>query len=59
MGGEGGAEQHPTPARADWDGILVSATAEGDLVTVAWPREYKDPRTRVLEWRNPPHAVAD
>jgi hypothetical protein len=34
-------------------------TAEGDLVTVAWRREYKDPGTRVLEWRKPPHADAD
>jgi predicted SnoaL-like aldol condensation-catalyzing enzyme len=23
---------------------IVSVTAEGDLVTVAWPREYKDPK---------------
>jgi predicted SnoaL-like aldol condensation-catalyzing enzyme len=34
----------PTPIAAKLKSKIVSVTAEGDLVTVAWPREYKDPK---------------
>jgi predicted SnoaL-like aldol condensation-catalyzing enzyme len=34
----------PTPIQQKLRSKIVSVTAEGDLVTVAWPREYKDPK---------------
>ncbi len=34
----------PKPIGAKLISKIVSVTAEGDLVTVAWPREYKDPK---------------
>jgi predicted SnoaL-like aldol condensation-catalyzing enzyme len=34
----------PAPIAAKLKSKIVSVTAEGDLVTVAWPREYKDPK---------------
>ena len=34
----------PKPIEKKLNSKIVSVTAEGDLVTVAWPREYKDPK---------------
>jgi predicted SnoaL-like aldol condensation-catalyzing enzyme len=34
----------PKPIAKKLTSKIVSVTAEGDLVTVAWPREYKDPK---------------
>jgi predicted SnoaL-like aldol condensation-catalyzing enzyme len=34
----------PRPIEKKLRSKIVSVTAEGDLVTVAWPREYKDPK---------------
>ena len=34
----------PKPIQKKLTSKIVSVTAEGDLVTVAWPREYKDPK---------------
>ena len=34
----------PKPIEKTLKSKIVSVTAEGDLVTVAWPREYKDPK---------------
>ena len=34
----------PKPIEKKLKSKIVSVTAEGDLVTVAWPREYKDPK---------------
>jgi predicted SnoaL-like aldol condensation-catalyzing enzyme len=34
----------PKPIGKKLTSKIVSVTAEGDLVTVAWPREYKDPK---------------
>jgi predicted SnoaL-like aldol condensation-catalyzing enzyme len=34
----------PKPIEQKLKSKIVSVTAEGDLVTVAWPREYKDPK---------------
>jgi len=34
----------PKPIQQKLQSKIVSVTAEGDLVTVAWPREYKDPK---------------
>src|SRR6185436_4959812 len=34
----------PIPDRRSWKTKVVSVTAEGDLVTVAFVREYKNPR---------------
>jgi predicted SnoaL-like aldol condensation-catalyzing enzyme len=34
----------PKPIEKKLKSQIVSVTAEGDLVTVAWPREYKDPK---------------
>ncbi len=34
----------PKPIGKKLTSQIVSVTAEGDLVTVAWPREYKDPK---------------
>src|SRR6266699_687853 len=33
----------PKPIEKKLKSKIVSVTAEGDLVSVAWPREYKDP----------------
>ena len=34
----------PKPIEKKLKSPIVSVTAEGDLVSVAWPREYKDPK---------------
>jgi predicted SnoaL-like aldol condensation-catalyzing enzyme len=34
----------PTPIQQKLRSKIVSVTAEGDMVSVAWPREYKDPK---------------
>jgi predicted SnoaL-like aldol condensation-catalyzing enzyme len=34
----------PKPIEKRLKSKIVSVTAEGDLVSVAWPREYKDPK---------------
>ena len=34
----------PKPIEKKLKSKIVSVTAEGDLVSVAWPREYKDPK---------------
>ena len=34
----------PKPIEKKLTSKIVSVTAEGDFVTVAWPREYKDPK---------------
>jgi len=34
----------PTPIQRKLRSKIVSVTAEGDMVSVAWPREYKDPK---------------
>ena len=34
----------PKPIEKQLASKIVSVTVEGDLVTVAWPREYKDPK---------------
>jgi predicted SnoaL-like aldol condensation-catalyzing enzyme len=34
----------PVPIEKKLKSKIVSVTAEADLVTVAWPREYKDPK---------------
>jgi predicted SnoaL-like aldol condensation-catalyzing enzyme len=34
----------PKPIGKKLTSKIVSVTAEGDLVSVAWPREYKDPK---------------
>ena len=34
----------PKPIEKTLKSKIVSVTAEGDFVTVAWPREYKDPK---------------
>ena len=36
----------PKPIGKKLTSKIVSVTAEGDLVTVAWPREHRIPRTR-------------
>jgi len=41
----GGRTPTPIPDRRSWKTRVVSVTAEGDLVVVAFVREYPDPRS--------------